>query len=212
MVSEQNSKFAPAGYGYGEILPTIEANTDEEIKTALDTYLHKLKNNETMQINISGGAETVTKGTSFCGTLTKTTYDYATFFVNGYLHKGCLLLLTKYGGVWGEWEWVNPPMIPGDEYRTTERWMGKPVYTCLVNCGNPTIGVASTPHDLNIKQCISCEACSSISESLPVRYIDSSVDDTTLNAYANNNYVHVYTSGNYDLTCTIYARLRYTKN
>lgn len=30
--------------------------------------------------------------------------------------------------VWGEWEWVNPPMVPGVEYRTTERYEGKPVY------------------------------------------------------------------------------------
>ena len=26
------------------------------------------------------------------------------------------------------WEWVNPPMIEGAEYRTTERYDGKPVY------------------------------------------------------------------------------------
>ena len=26
-------------------------------------------------------------------------------------------------------------MIPGIEYRTTERYLGKPVYTKLVNCG-----------------------------------------------------------------------------
>lgn len=36
-------------------------------------------------------------------------------------------------GVWGEFEWVNPPMVPGAEYRTTERWMGKAVYAKLIN-------------------------------------------------------------------------------
>jgi hypothetical protein len=35
----------------------------------------------------------------------------------------------------GTEEWVNPPMEVGVEYRTTERWMGKPVYTSLVNAG-----------------------------------------------------------------------------
>lgn len=36
------------------------------------------------------------------------------------------------------WEWENPPVIPTDvsdfpkEYRTIERWNGKPVYTCLI--------------------------------------------------------------------------------
>jgi hypothetical protein len=31
-------------------------------------------------------------------------------------------------GVWSEWEWVNPPMTPGVEYRTTERINGNTVY------------------------------------------------------------------------------------
>lgn len=33
------------------------------------------------------------------------------------------------------WEWVNPPMNLGTEYRTTERYLGKPVYVKLVDCG-----------------------------------------------------------------------------
>ena len=32
------------------------------------------------------------------------------------------------GSEWSEWEWVNPPMHLGAEYRTTERYLGKPVY------------------------------------------------------------------------------------
>lgn len=33
------------------------------------------------------------------------------------------------------WEWVNPPMILGTEYRTTERHLGKPVNTKLLDGG-----------------------------------------------------------------------------
>lgn len=36
---------------------------------------------------------------------------------------------------WGVWEYENPPMVLGVEYRTTERWQNKPVYTMLVDCG-----------------------------------------------------------------------------
>lgn len=36
---------------------------------------------------------------------------------------------------WTEWEYINPPMKVDVEYRTTERFMDKPVYTKLVNCG-----------------------------------------------------------------------------
>lgn len=31
----------------------------------------------------------------------------------------------------GAREWDNPPMFPGHEYRTTERFLGKPVYVCV---------------------------------------------------------------------------------
>lgn len=37
--------------------------------------------------------------------------------------------------VWGDWEYLNPPMNLGVEYRTTERYLGKPVYAKLVDCG-----------------------------------------------------------------------------
>lgn len=45
------------------------------------------------------------------------------------------LLRTKNDGVWGPWEWVNPPMLLGVEYRTTERYNGKAVYAKLLNFG-----------------------------------------------------------------------------
>ena len=41
---------------------------------------------------------------------------------------------------WSEWEWDNPPMQPGEVYRTTERFRGKPVYTQLFDCGKTAPG------------------------------------------------------------------------
>lgn len=41
---------------------------------------------------------------------------------------------TDGGATWVE-EYVNPLMTPGTEYRTTERWNGKPVFTMLIDCG-----------------------------------------------------------------------------
>lgn len=38
-------------------------------------------------------------------------------------------------GVWGPLEWINPPMKIGVEYRTTERYDGKPVFVMAVNGG-----------------------------------------------------------------------------
>lgn len=39
------------------------------------------------------------------------------------------------GGIWGAWEWENPPLILGVEYRTPMRYQGKPVYTKVVDLG-----------------------------------------------------------------------------
>lgn len=55
---------------------------------------------------------------------------------------------------WGEWEWVNPPMTPDTEYRTTERHQGKVVYTKLLNYGalpnNTEKNVAAMPAGSNM--------------------------------------------------------------
>ena len=68
-------------------------------------------------------------------------------------YSGYIKQRNYISGTWGEWEWINPPMELGVEYRTTERWQGKPVYTKLVDCGalpdnSPkTIGFASANYN-----------------------------------------------------------------
>lgn len=46
---------------------------------------------------------------------------------------------------WSEWEWENPPMIVGQEYRTTKRYEGKPVYAKYIDCGAMPAGSSSGP-------------------------------------------------------------------
>ena len=49
----------------------------------------------------------------------------------------------------GEWECVNPPMRVGEEYRTTERYMGKAVYTALVELGQlPSRSIKGVEHGI----------------------------------------------------------------
>ena len=45
-------------------------------------------------------------------------------------------LREKIQSVWGDWEYINPAMRAGIEYRTTERYLDKPVYVKVVDCGN----------------------------------------------------------------------------
>ena len=51
----------------------------------------------------------------------------------------CMRMQTS-DGEWQPWEWVNPPMMLGVEYRTTERYLGKPVYVKKVDFGNAPAG------------------------------------------------------------------------
>ena len=43
--------------------------------------------------------------------------------------------MLKDNGKWQPVEWINPPMELGTEYRTTERYLGKPVYCKVVDFG-----------------------------------------------------------------------------
>lgn len=56
--------------------------------------------------------------------------------VDGYRHgTNWHAVRVKQNGTWGDWEWVNPPMVVDTEYRTTERYRDKPVYAKLVDFG-----------------------------------------------------------------------------
>ena len=45
-----------------------------------------------------------------------------------------------YHKVGSELEWINPPMLNENEYRTMERYLGKPVYTITFKCGAISVG------------------------------------------------------------------------
>lgn len=68
-----------------------------------------------------------------------------------YSATGAIIPLTmavrasdNYGTDWTPWEYINPPMAAGVEYRTVERFLGKPVYKVLINFGAlPNTGSAA---------------------------------------------------------------------
>ena len=68
-------------------------------------------------------------------------------------HSGCY-----YRMVGDTKEWVNPPMIPGVEYRTTERHNGSPVYVKYINIGTlPASGSISVETGVHANRVIRCE-------------------------------------------------------
>ena len=66
--------------------------------------------------------------------------EYGYFEAGSYAGIGSYLKRTFNGGNLQPWEWEEPPMQLGVEYRTTERYEGQPVYTKLVACGKAVPG------------------------------------------------------------------------
>lgn len=60
-------------------------------------------------------------------------------------------------GVWQPWEYVNPPMESGVEYRTTERFWGRPVYYKIVDCGQIADNKQVEHGVANMRDCIFCQ-------------------------------------------------------
>ena len=104
-----------------------------------------------------------------------------------------------YGATWSEWEYVNPPMLLDEEYRTTERYLGKPVYVKVVNLGNyPASGTKTVAHKIsNVENIVSCLGTSSLGYSVNgFQYVDHLYADTanvhiTVNADVSKNQVKV---------------------
>lgn len=136
-----NINAAPDGFGYGGALDTVSGATDEAFLAAVESKLATMPNTVAMQIN--WGSYPALDGLSRVGTLAKHGDQYAS--LTGYSYGGTAITRCKNAGAWGAWEWVNPPMQLGVEYRTTERYFGKPVYAQIINCGSmPDIGSEKT--------------------------------------------------------------------
>lgn len=71
----------------------------------------------------------------------QTVYDLSDDITHGCAIQRTIYVLSS-GNIYYPWEWVNPPMQLGVEYRTTERYLGKPVYTKVINFGpSPNNGI-----------------------------------------------------------------------
>lgn len=116
--------FAPSGYGLGEAAGKSCADCNEATENGYYQVLSSTLNRP----SISMGSRCWMHVVSYGGTY-KTQIAYAEKYMQ---------MRVMVGGTWTEWEWVNPPMIIGVEYRTTERYDGHPVYIKTMDCGKGT--------------------------------------------------------------------------
>lgn len=65
----------------------------------------------------------------------QTVYDLSDDITHGCAIQRTICPSTS-GNIYYPWEWINPPMLLGTEYRTTERYLGKLVYVKTINMGN----------------------------------------------------------------------------
>lgn len=152
--------YAPAGYGYGGEIPNlITASSDQELNTKLDGLLAGMPNFSARNVRITHNGNQIVNGVfgmggqgTLYGTLYKHSNDYAILSVYSYL--GSQFSMTK-NSKWGEVEWVNPVVKMGGEYRTTEKYNGKPIYTSMIDGGKcPASTTRTVRHNFKIDQII----------------------------------------------------------
>ena len=130
-----SSKAAPAGYGLGSSSRYLEADTDLNNIVECGFYAYAHSSIPANGISIANPFQYVyhlNVSRDNNGTIVQeiTTCGVSPSDANYRVRRVC-----GFGG-WSEWEYINPPMIHGQEYRTTERWNGKPVYRKLIKYTN----------------------------------------------------------------------------
>ena len=93
--------------------------------------------------NGGGGGGGVTSFNGRTGAVVPVATDYSPAFIGAQVDMG-YVEDTTYAGCWYQLltgdvkEWLNPPLVEGTEYRTTERYNGKPVYVKAVSATVPS--------------------------------------------------------------------------
>lgn len=200
-----NIAAAPDGFGLGgsATLLTSADNLDALMKSGWFYYITSNAPQGTLPTALASYAALVHVSAAGA-TCMQEAYDPT----DSTLH-GTVLRRTVYGlGAAAKiypWEWVNPPMQLGVEYRTTERYLDKPVYVKVVDCGNlPASGIKNIAH--GIANCKPIYVYGEMSNGNTLPYAVG----TSYYISADGTYIQIYVTG--DLSNqTVKATIKYTK-
>ena len=140
------SNKAPAGFGFGDAIQEIATTSAEESYETycakVDAVLDAMPDTTAKLVRAYPPAVYGNAGTTI-SLLYKGDANYAVLSNIGSADVGLCgwrMFKLRYPSssspaVWMPFEWENPPMKIGVEYRTTERYDGKPVFVMAVNGG-----------------------------------------------------------------------------
>ena len=197
---------APAGY----VAYEVSVRTEEALETAVANAYASVSDGKIGFARITSDSNSISLvGGAWYITVYRCNDQYGTVKAVSYSASGpSIIYRNLFAGTWGEWEWVNPPMVTGVEYRTTERWSGKAVYTQLLNAGAVTAGTTAVAHGLALTQALECKACVYGGGTLPLKY-SASGTDLEVNACAGLDQILIYANSAFD---AVYCALKYTKD
>ena len=161
--------LAPGGFGFGDAVQSIETTSAGE---SYETYCAKVDAvldgmpDKTAKLVLAYPPAVYGKAGTTISLLYKGDANYAVLSNIGSADTALcgwrMIRLKKSSSepsAWQPFEWEHPPMQLGVEYRTVERYNGKPVYVKAVNCGM-LVGDKSVEHGVaNMKACIEINGC-----------------------------------------------------
>lgn len=200
-----NLGAASAGYGLGGEAEQKDWSEVDSI-TANGTYRFNGIHQTINGIYVTSATMLVINfGGSYCTQILRTVEN-----ASGH-YKSYTLVRSKGAIGWNEWECPDPPLVVGVEYRTTERWKDKAVYTKLVHMGTlPTAGnVTTCKHGAAATNILRCTASTSEGATIPTWYTDEYYGE--IGADKNSVFVTAGPSSDYSIvTCD--AQIWYTKD
>ena len=133
--ARENISATPAGFGYGDVMQWLGFDAGTWASTGtfqadLEAAFAAMPQGTCKQVQF---IDTNLNTQKFTGTLWRYTSSYGVLTAINY--SGLKAVKTYYNGTWEEWEWENPPITTGTQYRTTQRYDGKPVYAKNISFG-----------------------------------------------------------------------------
>ncbi|MGO5113618.1 pyocin knob domain-containing protein [Candidatus Avoscillospira sp. LCP25S3_F1] len=198
--------FAPSGFGLGEDRvreAPLSGNADSISVTGL-----YLGNDNTPTAKFGNSAiEHISYSPDYAFQIAHLLESTTSF---GY---GIVKRRSKERGVWRAWEWDNPIMEYGVEYRTTSRYHRKPVYAKLVQFGVlPNATASSVAHRIvDIENIVSVSGSTSDKKNIPtLNYGGGSSMDDVIDVLVDPTNVTIYAARDRS-SATANVLIRYTK-